>query len=541
MILLQGKGVNNEIAIGKLWFFQRTQIDVSYRAVDNTIREQQRFEEARLMALEQLKKLYKKSLSETGEEQAAIFDIHQMMLDDLDYREAIQGKITGEHANAEFAIHETAQEFIQMFLDTGDNYMMERAADVKDISGRLLRIISGQERSSLESLDEPVIVVADDLTPSETLQMDKSKVLGFVTQRSAANSHTAILARSMSIPAIVGVGDQISIEHNGKGAILDGENAIIYIEPDVATLKHFLRKQEEQTTQKELLQKLKGQPTQTKKGQKINLYANVGGLDDIQLALENDAEGVGLFRSEFLYLGRKEYPTVEEQFQIYKKAVELLNGKELVIRTLDIGADKKIDYFDLPEEENPALGFRAIRICLSRPEVFKTQLQAILRASAHGKIAIMFPMITSVKEIVLCKAMVQQVKEELQAKGIAYDNQIKLGIMIETPAAAIMSDELAKEVDFFSIGTNDLSQYTMAIDRQNALLDCYYDAHHPAVLRLIKMTVKNGHKAGIWVGICGELGADLGLTQDFLKMEVDELSVSPSAVLSVRKNVMEAD
>lgn len=539
MKILQGKSACNGIAMGKLFFHKRSVIDTQKRVITDVDFELNRFYEAKATAISQLQQLYHQFIDEIGENQAQIFEIHQMMLEDEDYCGSIQSIITEECANAEYAIGKTAEQFAVLFENMDDSYMNERAADVKDISNRLLHLITNTTLLSLKEVTEPIILAADDLAPSETIQMDKTKILGFVTCGGSTNSHTAILARTLNIPAIVSVGDALAESMNGKFVILNGYTGEIFIDPNQDTINKMKQKQEEQEIETSILQTYKGKNTVTRSGKEILLYANVGSLDDITISLANDAEGIGLFRSEFLYLGCNEYPTEETQFQVYKQAAELTNGKRLIIRTLDIGADKQVDYFNLPKEENPALGFRAIRICLTRPELFKTQLRAILRASAFGKIAIMFPMIISVGEIIRCKEIVNEVKQELTANGIAFDTNIEIGIMIETPAAAITSDLLAKEVDFFSIGTNDLTQYTIAIDRQNQMLEPFYNPHHEAILRLIELTTKNAHEAGIWVGICGELGADTQLLSRFIEMGIDELSVTPSAILPMRKKIRE--
>lgn len=487
--------------------------------------------------MEELQQLYQKALKEVGEVNAAIFEVHAMMLEDEDYNDSVKNIIFSQQVNAEYAVAVTGDNFAQMFAEMDDEYFKARAADVKDISERVVGILSNKRAGSSIGR-EPVIVIAKDLAPSETVQMDKSRLLGFVTELGSSNSHTAILARTMNLPALIGV--PVKEEWSGKLAIVDGYQGILYIDPDEETLEKMRKKQQEDRERSRLLQQLKGRLTVTPDGRKINLYANIGSVSDVAAVLENDAEGIGLFRSEFLYLEKDTYPTEEEQFQSYKLAAEMMAGKKVIIRTLDIGADKQVEYFHLGQEENPAMGYRAIRICLEEPEVFKTQLWAIFRASAYGEIAVMYPMITSVEEVRRIKAIVEEVKEELDARNIPYKN-VEQGIMIETPAAAVISDMLAKEVDFFSIGTNDLSQYTMAIDRQNPRLDAFYDPHHPALLRLIRMVIDNGHAHGCWVGICGELGADLSLTKEFLQMGIDELSVAPGMVLQVREAVRKAE
>ena len=498
-----------------------------------------RFEEAQETAIAQLGELYDKAMEDVGEANAAIFEVHQMMLMDLDYVDSIKNIITTQEVNAEYAVATTGDNFSRMFASMDDAYMQGRAADVKDVSDRLLGILSDAGESGVVA-DEPVIVAADDLVPSETVQLDKSKVLAFATMYGSANSHTAILARTMNIPAVIGLGEGLAKEHDGHMAAIDGFTGTIYIDPDEETMKAMTEKCEEDRRQKALLEELKGKENVTLSGQKINVYANIGNLSDVGAVLKNDAGGIGLFRSEFLYLESEDFPTEEQQFQVYKQVAENMAGKKVIIRTLDIGADKQVDYFGLDKEENPALGYRAIRICLTRPEIFKTQLRALYRASAYGQIAIMFPMIISVKEVKQIKAIIEEVKEELREAQIPFREDVELGIMIETPAAVMMSRELAKEVDFFSVGTNDLTQYTLAIDRQNQKLDAFYDPHHPAVLAMIRMAAENAHAEGKWIGICGELGADLELTEEFLAMGLDELSVSPAMVLPLRKKIRES-
>ena len=502
--------------------------------ISDTEAEIARFEAARDTASAQLGVLYEKAVAEVGEENAAIFEVHQMMLEDEDYLDSIKGMIRDEQLNAEYAVSVTGQNFSEIFAAMDDDYMRERAADVKDISARVVRILAGVEEGGA-AMDEPSILVAEDLAPSETLQLDRSKVLAFVTRKGSTNSHTAILARTMNIPALVMVSEAVDVD--GLMGIVDGKEGKLIVEPDEETLKNYQNKLEEQKREQELLNSLKGKPSVTKDGRKVNLYANIGGVEDVEAVLANDAEGIGLFRSEFLYLQSSDYPTEEEQFEAYKAVAERMNGKRVIIRTLDIGADKQIDYFGLDKEENPALGYRAVRICLNKREVFRTQLRALCRASAYGRIAIMVPMIISVWEVQTVKEILEKIKEELRAEGKEI-GEIEFGIMIETPASVIIADELAKEVDFFSIGTNDLTQYTLAIDRQNAKLDMFYNAHHPAILRMIKMVVDAAHKEGIWAGICGELGADTTLTEEFVNMGVDELSVSPAMVLPVRNKVV---
>ena len=538
MITLQGKGVFGGVAIGKISFYKRTGGQIQRRKIDNPAAEIARFEEAKAKAIEQLDELYNKAVQEVGEGNAMIFQVHQMMLDDLDYVEAITNMITTQEINAEFAVGTTGDNFSQMFASMDDEYMRERAADVKDISERVVSILSGSQEGGLVT-DTPVILASDDLAPSETVQLDKDMVLSFVTQGGSTNSHTAILARTMNIPAIIGLGEGLTEEYEGKMGIVDGATGKLFIEPDEETLKEYREKQAEYQEKQELLQKLKGEENISLDGQKVKLYANIGNASDIGAVLQNDAAGIGLFRSEFLYLENDDFPTEEEQFKVYKYVAETMAGKQVIIRTLDIGADKQIDYFNLPKEENPAMGYRAIRICLTQKDIFKTQLRALFRASAFGNIAIMFPMIIALEEVLEIKEIVEEVKKELDDEGIPYNKETQLGIMIETPAAAVISDDLAKEVDFFSVGTNDLTQYTTAVDRQNANLENFYHPHHKALLRLIKMAADNAHKNGIWIGICGELGADMELTEAFLAMGIDELSVSPACILPLRKKIRE--
>ena len=536
MLTLQGKSVFSDIAIGPLALFHRNTISTARHPIDNAEDEVQRFQKARTEAIAQLQVLHRSAVEKVGEEQAAVFEVHQMMLDDDDYIESIEGQIRGEMVNAEAAVEHTAQQFAAMFRAMDDAYMQARAADVLDISRRVEQQLCGGPGIDFSKYDH-VIIAADDLAPSETLQLDTDKILGFVTSAGSTNSHTAILARTLGIAAVVNTGTQIHTDVDGLTAIVDGTSGSVYIDPDEATLTKMKAKQQQLKEQKERLETVRGVSTETQDGKKINLYANIGNPDNLQQAIAHDAEGIGLFRSEFLYLENSDYPTEEQQLEAYKKTAEAMQGKTVIIRTLDIGADKKVDYFGLDAEENPAMGMRAVRICLTRPALFKTQLRALLRASAYGKIAVMFPMIISAAEVRQCKAILQEVRQELDDKDIAYDKHMEIGIMIETPAAAIMSDELAKEVDFFSIGSNDLTQYTLAIDRQQTKLDAFFDSHHPAVLRLIQQTIENGHRAGIWVGICGELGADLTLTETFLRMGIDELSVSPSSILPLREKI----
>lgn len=538
MVTVIGKSVFGGIKIGKLAFLKNGQQQVERRHVVDTGAEITRFENAKLQAIKQLQDLYQKAVKDVGEENARLFEIHQIMLEDLDYNESILHIITGQEVNAEYAVSTTADNFARMFSAMDDAYMRGRAADIVDISERLVNILSGVNQTSFVT-DEPVIVAADDLVPSETVQLDKDKVLGFATMYGSVNSHTAILARTMNIPAIIGLGEDLKREYHGALAIIDGFEGKLYLNPDEKTLDMMKQKQAEEQEKKRLLQELKGKETITRKGQKVKLYANIGNSGDVGAVLQNDAEGIGLFRSEFLYLENDTFPTEEQQFAVYKQVAETMAGKKVIIRTMDIGADKQADYFQFEKEENPALGYRAIRICLTQPEIFKTQLRAILRASAFGQLAIMFPMIISVSEVKRIKEILEQVKRELREVGVRFQDDLEIGVMIETPAAVMESRKLAKEVDFFSIGTNDLTQYTLAIDRQNPKLDEFYDAHHPAVLAMIRMATENAHAEGKWIGICGELGADLELTETFLQMGIDELSVSPSMILPLRKKIRE--
>ena len=532
-MVLEGKSVFGGIAIGRLSIYNKKENQVKREKITDVEAEITRFTDAKETAKEQLKGFYEKAVKEVGEVNAAIFEVHQMMLDDLDYVESITNMIRTQEVNAEFAVASTGDNFSKMFAAMDDDYMKERAADVKDISNRVISILQNAENGSVTG-EEPVILLADDLAPSETVQLNKSKVLSFVTRHGSTNSHTAILARTMNIPALIGI--DFSEDVNGKMGIVDGYTGKLYIEPDEEAMKKCEAKKAEDENKKRLLLELKGKENVTLDGKKINLYANIGGVADVANALSNDAGGIGLFRSEFLYLESEDYPTEEAQFAAYKTVAENMAGKKVIIRTLDIGADKQVDYFHMEKEENPAMGYRAIRICLDRPEIFKTQLRAIYRASYYGTISIMFPMIISVKEVKRIKEIVAEVKAELTAEGIPFKD-CELGIMIETPAAVMISDLLAEEVDFFSIGTNDLTQYTLAIDRQNPKLDSFYDSHHEAILRMLQMVVDNGHKHGCWVGICGELGADTTLTSTFLKMGFDELSVSPAMILRVREEI----
>ena len=539
MQIYKGKSVFGGIAIGKISVYKKDEQLVKRVKIEDADAEMERYTAARNIAAAQLQKLYDKALKEVGEANAAIFEVHQMMLEDEDYNESVENIIHSQMVNAEYAVASTADNFAQMFEAMDDDYMRGRAADVRDISERVITVLAGGAGSGLDS-DEPVIIAADDLAPSETVQLDKDKVLSFVTAHGSENSHTAILARTMGIPALIGTGIDLDETVDGKLGIVDGTNGVVYVDPDAELLEEMKKKQQEEQEKKRLLQTLKGKENITLDGQKVMLYANVGNIKDLGIALQNDAGGIGLFRSEFIYLGQDHYPTEEEQFQIYKTVAETMAGRRVIIRTLDIGADKQCDYFELDKEDNPAMGLRAIRICLTRPEIFKTQLRALFRASVYGNINIMYPMIISVDEVRQIKAIVEEVKAELAEQGIEYGNPAQ-GIMIETPASVMMSRELAEEVDFFSIGTNDLTQYTLAIDRQNSKLDKFFDSHHTAVLRMIQMTVENAHKAGIWCGICGELGADQALTKDFLAMGVDELSVSPGSILPLRKIILETD
>ena len=537
MVVCQGKSVLKGIAIGKIYLYEKQEYVLEQKQVADAEAEVARFEAAKETAIGQLDDLYEKALAEAGEEQAMIFDVHKMMLDDGDYLDAITGLIRSEKVNAEYAVHTTGEQFAAVFASMDDDYMKARSADVKDISGRVIRILAGIGDGSIAS-EEPVILLADDLTPSETVSLDKSKILAFVTRNGSANSHTAILARSMNIPALVQTDVELLKEYHGMDAVVDGLDGKLYLDPEEAVLAELVQKKEACGRERAELEKLIGLDNVTRDGRKINVYANIGSPEDVDKVLLNDAGGIGLFRSEFLYLGREDYPSEEEQFEIYKEVLSRMEGKKVIIRTLDIGADKQVDYFKLPKEENPAMGYRAIRICLDRIDVFKTQLRALYRASVYGTAAIMFPMIISVKEILRIKEIVEEVKAELTAAGIEIA-PVELGIMVETPAAVMISEELAKEVSFFSIGTNDLTQYTLAIDRQNQSLDTIYDSHHPAVLRMIRMTIENGHNGGAWVGIFGEIGADTTLTKTFVDMGIDELSVSPTYVLGLRKAIRE--
>lgn len=539
MEVYQGKSVFGGIAIGRISVHKKDEQQVKRVRIEDSEQEILRYRQAKQTAMEQLQGLYQKALKEVGEANAAIFEIHQMMLEDDDYNESVENIIRMQQVNAEYAVASTGDNFAQMFSAMDDDYMRARSADVKDISERVLSVLGGRA-TGIAASGEPVIIVADDLAPSETVQLNKDLVLSFVTVHGSVNSHTAILARTMSIPALIGTAIPLTDDIDGKVGIVDGKNGCIYVDPDEDTLGRMQQLKLEEQEKKELLQTLKGRENITIDGKKIMLYANIGNSKDLAAVLQNDAGGIGLFRSEFIYLERDAFPTEEEQFQIYRTVAETMAGKPVIIRTLDIGADKKCDYFEMEPEENPAMGCRAIRICLTRPEIFKTQLRALFRASAFGNISIMYPMIISVDELRKIKTIVAEIRRELTEQGVTF-GEPKQGIMIETPAAVMMSEELAKEVDFFSIGTNDLTQYTLAIDRQNPKLDAFYDPHHPAVLRMIQMVVENAHKAGIWAGICGELGADTTLTRRFLAMGVDELSMSPGSILPVRKIILETD
>ena len=533
MILMQGKGVSKGVIKGKLYFFQRPDTTVAMRQATDVEAEKQRLAQAQENAVQQLNALAEKVREDAGEEIAILFDTHAMFVEDEDYVECILSCLEEENCNAEYAVQMAGEQFAAMFAAMDDAYMQARAADIRDVSQRILNNLMGVVEGGIDS-EEPVILAADDLAPSETIQLDKSKILGFVTQGGSSNSHTAILARTMGIPAICGLGDALKAEYAGRVAYLDGETGSVVLDPDELTHAQIREKYNKQQEIKEMLATMKGQEDVTLDGKKINVYCNIGSPEDVAAVLNNDGQGIGLFRSEFLYLAANDYPTEEEQFQAYKAVASAMGGKRVIIRTLDIGADKQVDYFDMKKEENPALGVRAIRICLNRPEVFKPQLRALYRASAYGKVAIMFPMITSVWEVKECKRACQSVMKELTAEGIPFDPETEIGVMIETPASIFIADELAKYVDFFSVGTNDLTQYTLACDRQANDLGKFYDPHHPAVLRALKMAADAAHNAGIWIGICGELGADLSLLPTFLALGIDELSVTPNAVLPLR-------
>ena len=540
MITIQGKGVSAGIGMGPLYFYRRAKTEIKRYQVEDTQSEWLRFKGAQSIAMDQLSELAEKARAEAGDEAAMLFETHQMMAEDLDYEEAIQALITEDHMNAEAAVSDTADQFCAMFEAMDDEYMKGRAADVKDVSARILGILCGVVQGGIDS-DVPVLLASDDLAPSETIQLDKTKILGFVTSFGSSSSHTAILARTLGIPSVVGLGDQLDPIYEGRQVVVDGATGAVIIDPTDDVFADFVAKREEQLRQRAMLETLKGQENITKDGKKIRVYCNIGSPEDVDAVKVNDGGGIGLFRSEFLYLNSSTYPTEDEQFEAYKAVLTGMEGKEVIIRTCDIGADKQIDYFELPKEENPAMGMRALRISLSRPGFFRTQLRALYRASAYGNLGIMFPMITSVWEIRETKKMIESVKKELQEEGIPYSDHVEIGVMIETPAAAVISDRLAKEVDFFSCGTNDLTQYTLACDRQNNDLGRFYDPHHLSVIRLLKMVVENAHKNGVWVGICGELGADLDLTETFMAIGVDELSVTPRAVLPLRSKIRSLD
>jgi len=540
MKTIKGKGVSSGIAIGKIRFIGGEELKVRRIHCENSEAELERFHAAEKISMNQLQNLYDKAVKEVGEANAQIFAIHQMMLEDDDYTGSISNIITSQKVNAEYAVAVTSDNFSEMFSSMDDEYMQARSADVKDISDRLIKNLSGKD-SEVSGSDEKVIIFADDLSPSETVQMDKNSVLAFVTAKGSSNSHTAILARTMSLPAIVGIGSQLDQSFNGKTAVVNAVTGEIFIDPDDETIAEHKKLISQNEERLKLINQLKGKENITADGRKINIYANIGGLADIGAALKNDAGGIGLFRSEFLYLENNDYPTEEEQFSVYKTAAENMAGKPVIIRTLDIGADKQIDYFNMPKEDNPAMGWRALRICLDRPEIFRTQLRALYRASAYGNIQIMVPMITSVWEVKEIKKIIDDIKKELENENIPFNENTPFGIMIETPAAVMVSDMLAEEVDFFSIGTNDLTQYTLAVDRQNTNIDKYYNPYHPAVLKLINIAVQNAHKKGIWCGICGELGGDPEMTRLFLAMGIDELSMAPGKILEIRKIVRETD
>ncbi len=540
MITIQGKGVSTGIGMGPLYFYRRAKTEITRYTVEDKQAEWLRFKGAQSVAMDQLGELAEKARAEAGDEAALLFETHQMMAEDLDYEEAIQALITEDGLNAEAAVSDTAEQFAAMFAAMDDEYMKGRAADVKDVSARILGILCGVVQGGIDS-NVPVLLASDDLAPSETIQLDKSKILGFITSFGSSSSHTAILARTMGIPAIVGLGDQLDTIYEGREVVVDGATGTVIIDPTEAVFADFVAKREEQFEQRALLEYLKGKENVTKDGKKVRVYCNIGSPEDVDAIKMNDGGGIGLFRSEFLYLNSSNYPTEDEQFEAYKAVLTGMGDKEVIIRTCDIGADKQIDYFELPKEENPAMGMRALRISLSRPAFFRTQLRALYRASAYGNLGIMFPMVTSVWEVRETKKLIESVKKELHEEGIPYSNHVEIGVMIETPAAAVISDRLAKEVDFFSCGTNDLTQYTLACDRQNNDLGRFYDPHHLSVVRLLKMVVENAHKNGIWVGICGELGADLEMTETFLAIGVDELSVTPRAVLPLRNKIRSLD
>lgn len=537
MIILEGKSVYKGISFGTLKYYKKAETTRRVYQVSDADEEQKRFEQARQKAIDQLEDLYRKAVKEIGSEEAMILQVHQMLLQDTEYTNYINNMIKEQKFNAEHAISSASDYFAEIFSGMEDEYLRERASDIKDISDRLIRTL-GEEETGL-MLTEPVIIAAEDLAPSETVQLDRSKILSILTQKGSVNSHTAILARTMNIPAVIGIGEQLKPEYDGLQVFVDGFNGKIYIDPDQELYQEFMQKKQMEDDRRAALTELLGKENVTKDGKNIDIYANIAEISDVREAMKNDAGGIGLMRSEFLYLNKKEYPSEEEQFLAYRDVLKGMEGRKVIIRTLDIGADKQVEYFQLPKEENPALGYRAIRICLTREEIFRTQLRALYRASIYGNLGIMFPMIISVEEVREIKQMISEVKQELSNEGTAFDDKVELGIMIETPAAAIISDLLAREVDFFSIGTNDLTQYTTAIDRQNPMLDSFYDPHHPAVLRLIKLTAENAHKNGIWVGICGELAADTTMTETFLELGIDELSVAPAMVLELRKRVRE--
>ncbi|MCD8196643.1 MAG: phosphoenolpyruvate--protein phosphotransferase [Lachnospiraceae bacterium] len=537
MIVKEGRSVFKGVATGRIFVYRKAQTAVSREQVTDTAAELERYENAKRKALDQLKGLYEKALRDVGEEEAMIFDVHQMLLDDPDYNDSIHSIIENDRMNAEYAVFMTGEQLAAMFLNMDNEYMRGRAADVKDISERVMSILNGAQTDP-EAMPEPVIVLAEDLAPSETVQFDKSKILAIVTQKGSANSHTAILARTMNIPSLVMTDIEPDLAYQGRRAVVDGFAGLLYIDPDEETMARMIEKKGGADAKRALLQEMKGKESVTKGGKHIHLYSNIGSVEDVDAVLENDSEGIGLFRSEFLYLGCDDYPDEELQFEAYRTVLSRMGGRKVIIRTLDIGADKQIDYFNLPKEENPALGFRAIHICLTREDVFRTQLRALLRASVYGALAIMFPMIISVKEVVRIRRLVEEVRLELERENIRV-GEFELGIMIETPAAALISDQLAPLVDFFSIGSNDLTQYTLAIDRQNPSLDDFFDPHHEAVLRLIQTTCENAHRHGAWCGICGELGADMEMTAKFIQMGIDELSVSPGCTLELRKRIRE--
>ena len=541
MILVQGKGVSNGVGVGPLYYYRRKSHSIVRTSIADADAEWERFKAAQATAIEQLGELAEKARADAGDEAALLFETHQMLAEDMDFEDAIKEQIQDQMLNCEAVVTDVAAQFAEMFASMDDAYMQARAADVKDVSSRIIKILSGDDGEEGIASDVPVILAADDLAPSETVQLDKSKILGFVTAGGSGSSHTAILARTMGIPAIIGVGDAMKPEYEGREVIIDGGTGDVVIDADELTRTTMMKKREEQLRLKRLLETLKGQENVTKDGQKMMVYCNIGSPDDVPAVKVNDGGGIGLFRSEFLYLSVDDYPTEDMQFEAYRDVLSAMEGKRVIIRTLDIGADKQVDYFQMEKEENPAMGLRALRICLTRPEVFRTQLRALYRASAYGKLAIMFPMVTSVWEVRECKRACQAVMNELKAEGIPYADNVELGVMIETPAAVFMSDRLAQEVDFFSVGANDLTQYTLACDRQCNNLGKFYDPHHPAVLRAIKMAADNAHKYGKWIGICGELGADLEMTETFLAIGVDELSVSPSAVLPLRNTIRMID